>query len=212
MVQQLPPSDTPNPSGENINPLVVVRTSSGIDLVSPGSTFQLGLTIHNQGQNSAIIYTYIEERSAILRQWCPSMQERIALGPNQSGEVVFKIRVPADALPEILEYDLVVDASDYYPEFPPLRYDRQQLQVLAAERTSVQTNDPVFYIDPQTSSHKPVSAQANIGLPIQVWVENRSERVDRFRLSCAGLPTDWETTITYPQDSQGLGLIVGGDN
>ncbi|MBT9316678.1 COG1470 family protein [Leptothoe spongobia] len=208
MVQQLLPTDT---SGENINPLVVVRTSSGVDLVSPGATFQLGITIHNQGQNSAIIYTYIEERSSILRQWCPSMQERLALGPNQSGEVVFKIRVPADALPEILEYDLVVDASDYYPDYPPQRYE-QQLQVLAAERTSVQTSDPVFYIDPQTSSQKPVSAQPNIGLPVQVWVENRSERVDRFRLSCAGLPTDWETTITYPQDNQGLGLIVAADS
>ncbi|MEM9487379.1 MAG: hypothetical protein AAGA83_27245, partial [Cyanobacteria bacterium P01_F01_bin.116] len=209
MVQQLLSSDT---SDENINPLVVVRTSSGVDLVNPGSTFHIGITIHNQGQNSAIIYTYIEERSSILRQWCPSMQERLALGPNQSGEVVFKIRVPADALPEILEYDLVVDASDHYPDFPPLRYDQQQLQVLAAERSSVQTNDPVFYIDPQTSSQKPVSAQPNIALPIQVWIENRSERVDRFRLSCAGLPPDWETTITYPQDNQGLGLIVAADS
>lgn len=213
MTQQLPATDPTNfPNEGNYNPLVVVRTSSGTDLVNPGSTFQLNVTIHNQGPESAIIYAYIEERSPQLRQWCSSMQECVALGADQSGEVHFQIKVPGDALPETLEYDLVVDASDSYPDYPPIRYKQQQLQVLIAESTKVQSGDSVFHVLPQTSTQTPASIQPGVGLPIQIWVENRSDRVDRFRLNCAGLSPDWETTITYPQDNQGLGLIVAADS
>ncbi|NJN20535.1 MAG: hypothetical protein HC812_04185 [Leptolyngbya sp. RL_3_1] len=48
-------------------------------------------------------------------------------------------------------------------------------------------------------------------LQFQIQVFNRSERVDRFRLVCLDLPPRW-VQITYPQDTQGLGLVVEGDS
>ena len=193
-------------------PLSVILTSSGMDVVIPGSLFELGVTVHNVGDRSAIIYVFIEERSPSLRQWCHSMQERLALAPDQSGEITFQITIPPAALPEILEYDLVVDGSDSYRDFPPRRYDQYQLQVLPTARTVGGTEDPTFYLDPVSSSQQPLMIQPGVSLPLQVWVDNRAERVDRFRLRGTGLPDDWMITITYPRDAQELGLIVEAES
>ncbi|NER83988.1 MAG: hypothetical protein F6K42_31485, partial [Leptolyngbya sp. SIO1D8] len=193
-------------------PLSVILTSSGMDVITPGALFELGVTVHNVGDRSAIVYVFIEERSPILRQWCHSMQERLALAPDQSGEITFQIDIPATALPEILEYDLVVDGSDSYRDFPPRRYDHYQLQVLPTARTVGGTEDPTFYLDPVSSSQQPLMIQPGVSLPLQVWVDNRAERVDRFRLRGTGLPDDWNITITYPRDAQELGLIVEAES
>lgn len=201
-----------NPSPRKQYPLSVVLTSSGIDAVTPGSRLDLGVTVHNIGDRSAIVYVFIEERSPTLRQWCGSMQERLALAPDQSGEVTFQIDVPAAALPEILEYDLVVDGSDSYQDFPPRRYDQYQLQVLPAARVVGGAEEPTFYLAPSSNTDQPLIIQPGIPQVLQVWVDNRAERVDRFRLKYIGMPPDWQVTITYPKDTEGLGLVVEADS
>ncbi|MEO1094806.1 MAG: hypothetical protein AAFX01_07890 [Cyanobacteria bacterium J06638_28] len=201
-----------NPSPRKQYPLSVVLTSSGIDAVVPGSRLELGITVHNIGDRSSIVYVFIEERSPVLRQWCGSMQERLALAPDQSGEVTFQIDVPPAALPEILEYDLVVDGSDSYQDFPPRRYDHYQLQVLPAARVVGGAEEPTFYLEPGSTSNQPLIVQPGIPQALQVWVDNRAERVDRFRLKYIGVPTDWQVTITYPKDTEGLGLVVEADS
>ncbi|MCG8367864.1 MAG: hypothetical protein MJA27_31595, partial [Pseudanabaenales cyanobacterium] len=193
-------------------PLSVIMTSSGMDVALPGSLFELGVTVRNVGDRSAIIYVFIEERTPVLRQWCRSMQQRLALAPDKSGEVVFQIEIPTAALPEIVEYDLVVDGSDSYQDFPPSRYDHYQLKVLPAERVVDGPEEPTFYLAPTSNSRQPLVIQPGVSQPLQVWVDNRTERVDRFRLRCAGLPDDWRIDITYPRDTQGLGLIVEADS
>ena len=140
-------------------PLSVILTSSGVDTTTPDALFELGVTVHNVGDRSAIVYVFIEERSPVLRQWCRSMQERLALAPAQSGEVTFQIEVPSTALPEILEYDLIVDGSDSYHDFPPRRYDHHQLQILPAARVVGSTEDPTFYLEPTSSSRQPLIIQ-----------------------------------------------------
>lgn len=193
-------------------PLSVVLTSAGLDSAAPGSTFTLGVTVHNVGDRSAIVYVFIEERSPILRQWCGSMQESLALATDQSGEVTFEIAVPSAALPELLEYDLIVDGSDSYQDFAPRRYDHYRLQVLPAERTAQSTDEPTFYLEPTSTSRTPQVVQSGVGWPLQVWVDNRAQRVDRFRLNCLGLPPDWRIVIAYPKDPGQLGLIVEADS
>ena len=193
-------------------PLSIVLTSSGNDVITPGTTFTLGVTIHNLGQESAIIYAYIEERSANVRHWCSAMQERLALAADQSGELTFTLSVPSQALPEVLEYDLVIDASDAYPALSPIRYEQRRLQILAADLQTVEASDPIFSLGTQTAPEKPAIIQPAAGLPVEVWVENRSDRVDRFRLSCSGLPDSWTVSIDYPRDHQGLGLVRDADS
>lgn len=201
-----------NPISSKQYPLSVVLTSSGLDAVEPGTLFELGVTVHNVGDRSAIIYIFIEERTPVLRQWCPSMQERLALAPDQSGEVTFQFQIPTSALPEMLEYDLVVDGTDSYQDVPPRRYDHYQLQVIPAARAIGGADEPTFYLEPPSTSRQPLLLQPGIGQPLQVWVDNRAERVDRFRLQCTGLPPEWQLTITYPVNTQGYGLVVAADS
>ncbi|MBE9060429.1 hypothetical protein [cf. Phormidesmis sp. LEGE 11477] len=187
------------------NPFTVVLTSSGDDVVRPGETFTLGVTIQNDGGSSAIAHARINADSPLLSDWCESMQAQLALESNRSGELSFQFRVPLDAFPQQLKYELIVD-SEAYVNASPVRY-RQSLHILPAEQSTVEASDPVFYLEPQTTTQRPAIVQPIGGLPVQIWVENRSNRVDRFRLSCLGLPTDWEVSIDYPKDYQGIGLV-----
>ena len=110
-------------------PLAVILNSSGKDAVTPGSTFELGVTVTNRGAQSAVVHIIIDDLVPLLRQWCQSSQEYLALAPDQSGEVIFRFEIPIDILPGIFHYLLVVDAPQHYPEYPPARYS-QELEVL----------------------------------------------------------------------------------
>jgi hypothetical protein len=191
-------------------PLAVILNSSGKEIVVPGSVFSFSVTISNKGNQSAIIDVSIDDRSTLLQQWCLSLRERLALGPNQSGEVVFPIRVPINALPGLYPYLVVVDAQEHYPEDTPLQF-AQQIQILPATQDAVHTSDPTFALQPTTTPTQPAIIQPGGALPLQVMVHNRSDRVDRFRLLCTDLPRPW-FFITYPQGVQGSGLLVNADS
>ena len=189
-------------------PISITLTSSGLDRVYPDSTYVLGVTVHNHGTQDAVILLFIDEHAPELRQWCPAMQKRLALAADQTGEVIFEFQVPPTALPEIFRFDLVADASDSYASLAPLRLRNRQLQVLAAEQQTDQSNDPTFWLEPRTSPAEPLIAQPGIATPLEIWVENRSNLVDRFRLICTGLPEDWAVAITYPKDETSVGLVT----
>jgi len=191
-------------------PLAVILNSSGKEMVTPGSVFSFSVTISNKGKQSAIIDVSIDDRSTLLQQWCLSLRERLALGPDQSGEVVFPIRVPTDALPGLYPYLVVVDAQEHYPEDTPIQF-AQQIQILPATQDTVHTSDPTFALQPATNPTQLAVIQPGGALPVQVLVHNRSDRVDRFRLICTDLPRTW-FFITYPQGMQGSGLVVNADS
>jgi hypothetical protein len=191
-------------------PLAVILNSSGREVVTPGSVFSVGVTVHNKGKQSAIIDVLIDDRSGILQQWCLSLRERLALGANQSGEVVFPLRVPTNALPGLYPYLVVVDAQEHYPEDTPIQFP-QRIQILPAAQDAVHSSDPTFVLQPVTSPTKPALIQPGGVLAVQVLVHNRSDRVDRFRLVCTDLPRTW-FNVTYPQGTQGAGLVVNTDS
>ncbi|MFE4106142.1 COG1470 family protein [Almyronema epifaneia] len=191
-------------------PLAVILNSSGRDTITPGDTFELGVTVSNQGHRSAVINVFLDDLSPVLRPWCKTVQEYLALAPDQSSEVLFHFQVPPEALPGLLSYVLIVDSPQHYPEYPPARYN-QQLQVLPPDTASIEANDPTFAVEPATDPDSPAEIPPGGILQVQVQVYNRSERVDRFRLACTDLPDDW-FNITYPQDSKGLGLVVQADS
>ncbi|UBF30312.1 hypothetical protein K9N68_34430 (plasmid) [Kovacikia minuta CCNUW1] len=191
-------------------PLAVILNSSGREVVTPGSVFSVGVTVHNKGKQSAIIDVSIDDRSGILQQWCLSLRERLALGANQSGEVVFPIRVPTNALPGLYPYLIVVDAQEHYPEDTPIQFP-QRIQILPAAQDAVHSSDPTFILQPATNPTKPALIQPGGALAVQVLVHNRSDRVDRFRLVCTDLPRPW-FNVTYPQGIEGAGLMVSTDS
>jgi hypothetical protein len=193
-------------------PISVILTSEVQERLHPGERVDIGVTVCNQGAEAAIIEVIIDERDRQLRDWGSQLQKRLALGPDQSGEVIFSFTVPADTAPGIYSYDLVIDARQAYPEFAPLRYRQRQFQVLLSEEQSLGSNDPTLTLEPRTAPENPQVLRGGEPAFFQVWVENRSERVDRVRLLCTGLPEGWQTKIQYPTGQTGLGLVIEADS
>ena len=188
------------------NPLAIIPNPSGDHAVVAGEKFELYVTVSNKGYQSALIDVFIDESSQTLRQWCISPAERLALDSRTSGEVVFEFEVPIQTLPGTYNYILVVDAPEHYPEDTPIRHS-QRLQVLPPVEVAVRVSDATFSLDPTTSSRSPVVLQPGEILPIMVMVHNRSDRVDRFRLTCPDLAENW-FSVKYPEGLDEPGLVV----
>lgn len=192
------------------NPLAVIVNASGREAVTAGSDFHLSVTIHNKGGQSAIVRIFLDDRATVLKDWCESLEEFLALGSEQSGEVIFTIHVPADAVPMVYPYLVSVDARDYYPNHALIKLP-QRIQVLPSSQDVVQSNDPTFILQPVTSPDQPAIIQPGGAAQFQIIVHNRSDRVDRFRLACTDLPREW-IRVSYPQGIQGAGLVLEADS
>ncbi len=188
------------------SPLAIITNPSGDYAIAAGQTFELRVTISNQGPIGAVIDLYIDAASQPLHQWCDAPEERLALSPQQSSEVVFQFPIPVQALPDRYPYVLIADAPEHYPEETPIRH-RGTLRVLPPVQTAAQVNDPTFALLPTTSATRPAIVQPGQPWEVRVLVNNRSNRVDRFRVRCTDLSEDWYTVI-YPEGIQELGLAV----
>jgi len=192
-----------------VKPLAVIISASGKDSVVSGSTFELSVTVCNKGTHSATIEVYIQEDSLGVNRWCKSGQKLLALGSNQSEEVVFEFDIPVDVLPGTYDYTVVVDAPEDYPAETPIQY-QQYIQVLPGTSDIVRSSDPTFVIQPATTSQEPAVIPGGGAHSVQVFVHNRGERVDRFRLICSDLPKSWYRVI-YPQNFPDAGLVLQTD-
>ena len=193
-----------------VKSLAVICSPSGDYAIMAGETFELRVTVTNQGHHSAIINICLDETSQPLWQWCKISTQHVALETQQSSEVVFQIPIPLDTPPGIYSYLLIVDASQHYPEENPIQH-QAKLQVLPPVQSVVRVNDPTFNLLPPSSSHEPIVIQGGATLELEASVFNRSHRVDRFRLTAIDLPRSWWTVI-YPEGIQELGLVVETDS
>ncbi len=190
-------------------PVAVIISAHGKDSVVSGSTFDLSVTVCNKGTHSATIEVYIQEDSLGMQRWCKSGQKLLALGSNQSEEVVFEFDIPIDVLPGTYNYIVVVDAPEDYPAHTPIQYE-QYIQVLPTSSDIVHSSDPTFVIQPATSSQEPAIIPSGGVHSVQIFVHNRGDRVDRFRLVCSDLPKNWYS-ISYPQNFADAGLVLQTD-
>ena len=191
-------------------PLKVILNPPGIQEGFPGETLELRVIIINQGDKGAAINVFLDQISQTLSHWCPASQERLALDPQQSGEVIFRFNVPFEALPGTYDYTLVVDSPEHYFEDTPIQYPLQ-LKVLIKERTVTRFHDPTFTLTPATNPDRPLQIQPGQPLQLLVTVNNRFDRVDRFRLTCVDLD-EKEFTVKYATDNfEGTGLILTAD-
>ncbi|AFY44274.1 hypothetical protein [Nostoc sp. PCC 7107] len=188
------------------NPLAIIFNPSGDYAVQAGGKFDLNVTVTNKGVESALIDIYIDELSTQLIQWCDAPKQRLALSSNSVGEVLFEFQVPVTAIPSTYNYAIVVDAPLHYPEDTPIRHGAR-IQVLPAIETVVRVSDPTFSLLPLTSSRSPAKILPGAILQVNVNVHNRSDRVDRFRLSCLDLPQEW-VSIRYPEGLETAGLVI----
>lgn len=191
-------------------PLAVILNSSGQDTATPGEEFSLSITIRNQGNQSALVDVWIDAVSIAVQSWCEAPQIQLALGANVNEEVRFSFQVPIDTLPGNYRYSVIIDAQEHYPEDTPIQF-AQQIQILPGTHTIVRATDPTFLLQPTTRSEDPAIVLAGSALPLQVLVQNRGDRVDRFRLVCTDLPKAWIKVI-YPQGFEGSGLAMESDS
>lgn len=193
-----------------MGPLAVMLSPAGHHVVEAGETFEISLTLHNQGTQGAIIDAYLDDSSQLPSQWCANPYERLALETGHSSEVRFKITLPVQTLPGSYDYLIVVDAPEHYPEETPLRYPAT-LRVLPPIKSAVNLSDATFATQPPSRFDSPIDLPPDTLTELQVVVHNRSNQVDQFRLEISDLPQDWYN-ISYPQGMESLGLSIAADH
>ncbi len=190
------------------SPLSVIIDPPDLQSGMAGDTLELYVVISNQSNQSAVIDVFFDEASETIRQWCQNLQERLALAPQQSSELTFQFEIPVDALPGTYDYTLVVDAPEHFPEDTPIQYPRQ-LKVMLRENTVIRVKDPTFSLKPATNPTKAAILKPGEPLQVEVTVNNRSDRVDRFYLTCPDLEEDWFTIRYLITGLEGSGLLSG---
>ncbi|MDX2228504.1 MAG: hypothetical protein NW220_02620 [Leptolyngbyaceae cyanobacterium bins.349] len=194
----------------SFQPLTMIVAAWDGDRVTPGGKHYLGVTITNRGEQDAVVQVRLESTSALLLDWCAQPEQWLALSSHRSGELTFCVEIPGDAVPQWLDYEVVARPQGAYADYF-LSPNQRRLQILAPETTE-STQDPTFSLTPFTTPDRPVVVQGGEPLLVELIVENRSERVDRFRVECTGFPADWPVQIEYPREFGGLGLVRQDDS
>lgn len=133
-------------------PFGVIRSPSTEISLRAGETFTLSVTVANEGNQSVILDLSIEDTGEEnLGKWCLSPHTSLAIGINQSHEVIFKFTIPLDAVPQIYSYTLKLDSPRHYQDQLPVFYPGT-LQVLAPIEQTKDLDYPSFTIDPLTDS------------------------------------------------------------
>jgi hypothetical protein len=182
------------------NPLVIEDFPAESNQIARGYTIKRRIIIKNAGGKRADIDIWIaaiDAKSEPLLSWCSfSAENPLKLEPRENREIVLYFEVPAQAIPDLYNYELLIEAPIQYPD--KIFRRPQQLRVLRSERDAEWSNEPGFILQPLTNSANPHPIQAGEKLELKVIVENRSKRVDRFYLNCPELTNDW-FTIRYPE-------------
>ena len=192
-----------------LRPLSIILNPSGLVSIATGESFELCVTVTNQGDRSAVISVAIDQDSSSIYAWCAFPSERLALSVGQSCEVVFLIQVPPTAPPAEYKYTLIIDAPQHYPESTPIQY-KGRVIVLPSIQEVVRVNDPTFVTRPRTSSADPHQMRSGELLQILVLVTNRSERVDRFRVTIPDIDSKW-VSIYYPEGLALMGVVEAAE-
>ena len=188
---------------------VIFSPSSPHTTVRAGEPFDLSVVIVNQGERAAIVEVAIEE-AAVVRQWCLAPCENLALAPGESNEVIFRFQIPPQVLPDSYAYQMIVDSPEHYPDATPIQFARV-LQVLSQAETVAEVGDATFTVQPLTTSQQRAVLQPGSGLALTVHIHNRSNRVDRFHLTCPDLAADW-WHVRYPSHATTLGVPITASN
>ncbi len=191
------------------SPLNVIINPPGLQAGMPGESVELHVVVINQGDRNAIIDIYLDEAFKLFTQLAIAPCERVALAPQQSIEVSFQIPIQIDILPGTYDYALIVDAPQHYPADTPIQFP-QQIKVLLKEQTIVRGYDPTFSLQPSSNPGQPLTFQSGNPLQVALTLNNRSSRVDSFRVTCQDAEPEW-FTIRYPAIGMAnAGLVSDG--
>ncbi|MEM9218285.1 MAG: hypothetical protein AAGD25_28580 [Cyanobacteria bacterium P01_F01_bin.150] len=156
------------------------------------------LTLVNRSDRTIDVDLWIEPQdaqAAPLQQWCrfSTAMPRIESGDKQQITLTFEI--PLQTASGFYSYDICAEPRAFPGE---IARRSQQLELQPSEQEIALRNEPIFRLDPPTSSEHPYELTAGKLFEVKVKVENHSKLVDRFFLTCPELSPDW-FDIKYPE-------------
>ncbi|MBD1867191.1 hypothetical protein H6F95_07720 [Cyanobacteria bacterium FACHB-471] len=171
--------------------------------VSRGATIDRQIKITNAAEQSVEISIWINPTNSFslpLQRWCKiSVPPTVVLKGEDSIAVTLTFEIPLQASPGTYNYDVCIETTNEYPAKQLTR--PQQLQVLPSDQSATFDNTPRFTTQPATSPTGPHKLQAGQPFNFTMQVENRSKRVDRFKLLCPDLESQWTFQPKYFQSS-----------
>jgi len=179
-----------------------------------GETLKQRVVVNNKGTQPAEVDLWIaatDDKSEVVLRWCTfNKPNPLKLDANSQETVELTFEIPLEATIDLYNYEILVDAQSQYPG----KIDRrpQQLRILPSEQDAELDHEPTFSLQPTTSSTQPFPLLPGETLDVNVKIENRSKRVDRFYVSCPEFDQSW-ISIRYPEstlETTGLGRETDG--
>lgn len=195
------------------NPLFIEDIPGASNEIKRGSNTKRTIIVKNLGDRTADVDIWIaatDNKSESILRWCTfSEKNPVSINPKESKQITLNFQVPQPAIPDLYNYEVLVEAAAQYPG--KIFRRPQQLRVLPSNQDSEFGSEPAYSIQPFTNSANPLLLKAKEKLEVKVTVENRSKRVDRYYLNCAELARDWYT-VRYPESRLNLpGLVKETD-
>ncbi len=191
------------------SPLFIEDKPGNSNEVARGSVAKRQLIVKNLGDKKAEVDIWIaatDNKSDCLLRWCKfSKKNPLNIEAKGSQEVTLNFQIPTQATPDLYNYEIIVEAEAQYPG--KIYRRPQQLRVLTSQKDAELVSEPEFIIQPATNSANPLTMQAGEKVVVNVKVENRSKRVDRFYINCPELSNEWYT-VSYPENDLNLPGIV----
>lgn len=179
-----------------------------------GETLKQRVVVNNKGTQPAEIDLWIaatDDKSEVVLRWCTfNKPNPLKLDANSQEAVELTFEIPLEATIDLYNYEILVDAQSQYPG----KIDRrpQQLRILPSEQDAELDQEPAFSLQPTTSSIQPFPLLPGETLDVNIKIENRSKRVDRFYVTCPEFDQSW-ISIRYPEstlETTGLGRETDG--
>lgn len=195
------------------NPIFIEEVPGNGNDVRRGSTIKRTVNVKNIGDIKADVDIWIsatDNKSDPLLRWCTfSEKNPLTINAKESKQITFSFEIPQPAIPDIYNYEILVEAASQYPG--KIFRRPQQIRILPSDHDAEFGNEPSYNIQPFTTVANPLLLQAGEKVELKITVENHSKRVDRYYLNCAELNHEWYT-ISYPESNLNLpGLIKESD-
>jgi uncharacterized membrane protein len=210
-----------------LNPslLTVDILSSSEDTIIPGNTKELKVIVVNHSpEDLKIVKVYLHKVPQGISDWFRIIYEQngyeiqrnyeqFNLASGQSNTVAFRWTIPNNALSGNYEYELIIDSDELqnpkvYPQKLNIGYQKSEKQL---------PQEPTFYLElPGKSSNSGMRSLTNSFQPLNIdfslpftqiliTVDNRTSRVDDFRIECEDISKQW-FTVKYPYGEDKLHL------
>jgi uncharacterized membrane protein len=209
----------------NPNLLTVNILSSSEDTIIPGNTKELKvIVVNHSSEDLKAVKVYLNKVPQNLSTWYRIIYEQngyeiqrnyeqFNLASGESNTVTFRWSIPTNALSGNYQYELIIDSDQLQN---PKVYS-QKLNIGYQKSSKQLPQEPTFYLElptkssqsgkrSLTTSFEPLTIDFSLPFrQILIIVDNRTSRVDDFRIECQDISKQW-FSLKYPYGDDKLHL------